>query len=398
MQYPEIILKPGREHSVLRRHPWIFSGAVARIEADAPVRSGETVIVKDSSAVSLAVGAFSPESQIAVRIWDFNPDTLIGDDFFSAKIKSALELRKKMMPSENSFRFVNAECDGLPGLIVDKYENFLVCEFLSAGTEFWKETISGLLSGLSGCSGVYERSDSSSREKEGLPLASGLLCGEKPPEFVHIVENGLKFLVNVRAGHKTGFYLDQRENRRKLALLQSALGKVLNCFSYTGAFSVYALAAGAGSVMNIDSSEDSLELASENLKLNGIDSSKMINVRGDVFTELRKLRDRAESFDTIILDPPKFAESKSHIDKAARAYKDINLLALKLLKPGGNLFTFSCSGNISEELFIKIVASAANDAGRNAVIVQRLFQGPDHPVSLSFPEGLYLKGFHCVVR
>ena len=394
---PEVILKRGREHSILKRHPWIFSGGIAEIRAEEPLVSGETVVVKDSSGVSLAVGAFSPESQITVRIWDFNPETVIGKDFFAARIASALSIRKKILPEENSFRLINAESDFLPGIIADKYENFIVCEFLSAGAEFWKKTIAELLMELTGVSGIYERSESAARTKEGLPSSAGLLAGEEPPALINIKENGLAFAVNVRSGHKTGFYLDQRENRRILGSLGNKLGKVLNCFSYTGAFSVYALASGAEQVFNIESSEDALNTAVENLKLNNIAPEEMINIKGDVFTELRKLRDRGEFFDTVILDPPKLAESKSQVDKAARAYKDINLLAFKLLNPGGSLFTFSCSGNIPEELFVKIVASAASDAGKSARIVQRLFQGPDHPVPVTFPEGLYLKGFHCAV-
>ena len=393
----DIILKHGREHTVLKRHPWIFSGAIAQIVSENSPAAGETVLVKDVSGKALAVGAFSPESQIAVRVWDFDPSAVIGEDFFTARILSALALRKKLLPEEKSFRLINAESDFLPGIIADKYEDFIVCEFLSAGAEFWKKTITDVLMKSTGAAAVYERSESASRTKEGLPPSTGLLAGEEPPPLITIKENNLSFAVNVRSGHKTGFYLDQRENRRIVASLGKRLGKVLNCFSYTGAFSVYALAAGAEQVFNIDSSEDALDTSLENLRLNNISADKMLNIKGDAFFELRKLRDRGESFDTIILDPPKLAESKSQIDKAARAYKDINLLAFKLLKPGGSLFTFSCSGNISDELFVKIVAGAASDARKNAMIVQRLFQGPDHPVPVSFPEGLYLKGLHCTV-
>lgn len=393
----DIILKQGREHTVLKRHPWIFSGAIEKVVTDDNPFAGETVIVKDCSGKALAVGAFSPESQIAVRIWDYDPATVIGEEFFASRIESALALRKKLLPEENSFRLVSSESDHLPGVIADKYEDFVVCEFLSAGAEFWKKTIADALMKATGAKAVYERSESSARSKEGLQPSSGLIVGEEPPSLIKISENGLKFAVDVRSGHKTGFYLDQRENRRIVSTFGNKLGRVLNCFSYTGAFSVYALAAGAEEVINIDSSEDALNTSLENLKLNNIPQDKIANIRGDVFTELRKLRDRGESFDTIILDPPKLAESKSQVDKAARAYKDINLLGFKLLRPGGSLFTFSCSGNITEELFIKIVAGAASDARKNAMIVQRLFQGPDHPVPVSFPEGLYLKGLHCMI-
>ena len=312
-------------------------------------------------------------------------------------MRIAILLRKEIHlidPLNNSCRLVHAESDGLPGLIVDQYGNHLVVQFLTAAIEPWRDVIIQSLAKLTGVRNIYERSDVDVRKLEGLEEWVGVLLGEEPPERVEIIENGLKFLVDIEHGQKTGFYLDQRNNRT--ALSEFAEGRsILNCFSYTGGFTVYGLRAGAESVLSIDSSQDANDLALKNIRLNRLDESKAHFITGDVFKELRALRDSGQSFDLIVLDPPKFAATAAQADKAARGYKDINLLAFKLLKPGGTLFTFSCSGGVSRELFRKIVADAALDAGVNAAIIRQLSQGPDHPIALNFPEGEYLKGLVC---
>ncbi|MFH1197208.1 MAG: class I SAM-dependent methyltransferase [bacterium] len=388
-----IKLKPGREKSLKRKHPWIFSGAIDKVNGNP--NNGETVDVFSSRNEWLGKGAYSSESQIRVRMWTFDELNAIDREFFVQKIQSAFQLRKTILNTEtNAFRIINSESDGLPGLIVDMYAGYLVCQFLSAGAEFWKKEIVNSIQEIIPSKGIYERSDVDVRAKEGLHPITSVLAGEEPPDIFKITENGNKFLVDVKRGHKTGFYLDQRDNRATLA--KFAEGKhILNCFSYTGGFSVYALKANAAKVTNIDSSADALSLLDRNIELNNLDKNKNENVEGDVFKILRKYRDENRLFDLVILDPPKFIESKSNLDKAARGYKDINMLAFKILKPGGTLFTFSCSGLMERELFQKVVSDAALDAGRDAKIVNWLTQSSDHPCSLNFPEGLYLKGLIC---
>jgi 23S rRNA (cytosine1962-C5)-methyltransferase len=386
---------------VWRLHPWIFSGAVGSVEGQP--EPGETVEVTSVDGTQLAVGAYSPQSQIVVRVWDFEASTPINRDFFRGRLERALALRRSLgMPGslggkpDAAGRLVNAESDGLPGLVVDRYGDFLVCQFLSAGAEAWKNEVVALLYEMAPCRGIYERSDVDVREKEGLPPVTGLLAGSAPGDLVEIEEGGCRFWVDVLRGHKTGFYLDQRENRAIVG--QLAQGReVLNCFAYTGGFGIYALRGGATRLTNVESSAPSLDLAGRNLELNGLDPSLAENVEGDVFHVLRRYRDARRQFDLIVLDPPKFAESHNQIEGATRGYKDINLLALKLLRPGGLLATFSCSGLITPDLFQKIVAGAALDAGRDAQILRRLSQSPDHPVALNFPEGEYLKGLICRV-
>ena len=394
---PSVKLKKGRDKSFNRKHPWIFSGAIDSVK---DVNSnGETVDIISGDGKFLGYGSYSSHSQISVRVLSFNPEEKINLDFFQKRIKNAAEFRKQIITDKttNAFRVVNAESDSLPGLVVDKYGDYLVCQFLSAGAEFWKKEIVEILVSLFNPTGIFERSDVEVREKEGLLPSKGVLFGKEPDELIEIIENGNKFFVDVNLGHKTGFYLDQRDNRKILE--QFASGKeILNCFSYTGGFSVYAVKAGASKVINVDSSAESLVLAEKNFFLNGIDSSKFENTHDDVFKYLRKLRDTNRQFDVIILDPPKFAESVSQIDKAARGYKDINLLALKLLKKNGLLFTFSCSGHIVPDLFKKIIADAAADAEREVHILKYLTQSPDHTMLTSFPEGLYLKGLICKVN
>jgi len=397
-----VFLKPGREKSLLRRHPWIFSGAVLRMDEEpAP---GGTVELLSFNGDFLARAAYSPTSQIRARAWSFE-DEPIDADFFGKKIRAALNARQRLNVEgrTNAFRLIHAESDGLPGLIVDRYGDVLVLQSLTTGSEFWKETFANILVEETGVETIYERSDADVRELEGLEPKIGLLRGTVPQLPITISENGLQFKVNLAEGHKTGFYLDQRDNRLRVRELAKDRD-VLDCFCYTGGFAVNALAGGAGSVVAVDASAGALALGRENASLNGqppqraaLSVSKGQEwIEGDVFQLLRKFRDESRSFDMIVLDPPKFAPTAAQAEKAARGYKDINLLAFKLLRSGGILVTFSCSGGVDAALFQKIVASAALDAGVEAQIVEHLSQAADHPVALNFPEGAYLKGLVCV--
>ena len=388
-----VILKPGREKSLLRRHPWIFSGAVQHVEEE-PV-SGGTVDLLSSDQQFLARASYSPTSQIRARVWTFEEEP-VDTDFFRQKIRSAIQSRDtwNLTPDTDSYRLIYAESDGIPGLIVDRYGDVLVLQSLTAGSEYWKETIADLLLEETGLSTIYERSDADVRELEGLETRTGVLRGSISNLQFSILEHGLRYLVNLQHGHKTGSYLDQRENRLRVRVL--AKDKyVLDCFCYTGGFTVNALTGGAKSVLSIDSSADALALCKENLALNNLDASRQTSLEGDVFQLLRRFRDENRSFDMIILDPPKFAPTAAQAERAARGYKDINLLAFKLLRSNGILVTFSCSGGVDAGLFQKIVAGAALDAGVEAQIIEHLSQGADHPVSLHFPEGAYLKGLIC---
>jgi len=390
-------LKKNRQKSLERKHPWVFSGAIDQIK-EIP-RNGETVKVISFDGKFLGWAAYSTKSQISLRIWSFKESEIINSTFFKEKFLQSLELRKQIIEisNTNAYRLINAESDAFPGLIVDKYNDFIVCQFLSAGAEFWKQEIVNELSALLNPSGIYERSDVEVRGKEGLDPVSGVLFGETPPDFVEIIENGIKFFVDIKNGHKTGFYLDQRDNR-KLIEIYSCEKEILNCFSYTGGFSAYAIKGGAVKITNVDSSLDALSLTEKNFLLNNIDSSKYENVADDVFKYLRKLRDANKHFDIIILDPPKFAESASQVEKASRGYKDINLLAIKLLNTNGLLVTFSCSGHITRDLFSKIISDAALDSGKTVHIIKHLTQSSDHTMLTSFPESLYLKGLICKVN
>lgn len=390
-----IVLKAGREKSLLRRHPWIFSGAIHH--ADEPsVASGGTVDLLSFNKQFLARAAYSPNSQIRARVWTFE-DEPIDKEFFRRRIRAALRSRDtwQLTPDTDSYRLLYAESDGIPGLIVDRYANVLVLQSLTAGTEYWKDTIVDVLLEETGLSTIYERSDADVRELEGLEPRVGILRGAAPQLPITIYEHSLKFIVNFAQGHKTGFYLDQRNNRLRVRELAKDKD-VLDCFCYTGGFSVNALAGGAKSVLSVDSSGEALALCKENVFLNQLDATRHAVLEGDVFHLLRKFRDEGRSFDMVILDPPKFAPTAAHAEKATRAYKDINLLAFKLLRPGGVLVTFSCSGGVDSALFQKIIAGAALDAGAEAQIVEHLSQGPDHPVALQFPEGAYLKGLICL--
>lgn len=390
MLMKSIYLKERREKSVLNRHPWIFSGAIGRVEGEP--EAGETVVVRTQSGDALGLAAYSPKSSIRARVWTLNPADNIDSGFFQSRIERSIGRREASVPQgeTNTLRLVNAESDGLPGVVVDRYDDVLVVQFLTAGAEFWRDTIVEVLEKVNGLKTIIERSDVDVRQLEGLAPRMGVLAGQDPG-LVEILENGLKFKVDVLHGQKTGFYIDQRGNRKQVGEL-AAGREVLNCFCYTGGFSVYALAGGATWVTSVDSSGEAIKLGQENVIMNDLSVDKTEWIEGDVFKVLRTMRDQGRSFDMVILDPPKFAPTAAQVERAARGYKDINLLGLKLLRPGGILATFSCSGGISAELFQKIVAGAAVDAGVDARIIQSLTQGPDHPVALGFPEGAYLKG------
>jgi 23S rRNA (cytosine1962-C5)-methyltransferase len=388
---PQLTLKPGRERSLLRRHPWVFSGAIAEVRGS--VQSGGTVEIRGADGRFLAWAAYSPASQIRARAWSFDEAEVPGPDLFEKRIETALALRRAQVPPEttNALRLVHGESDGLPGLVADRYADTLVVQLLSAGCERWREALIGILREQSGCARVHERSDTDGRELEGFAVSTGLIAGTAADGPLRIVENGIQYEVDVAAGQKTGFYLDQRDNRARVRTLADGR-EMLNCFSYTGGFTLSALAGGARSVLSIDSSAPALELAKRNLALNGVEANRAEWLEADVFGALRKLRTEGRQFDFIVLDPPKFAPTPKDAERAARGYKDINLNALKLLRPGGLLATFSCSGGVSPELFQKIVAGAAADAGVSLLLRERYRAAPDHPVRIEFPEGEYLKG------
>ena len=384
-----IRLRAGKERSLLRRHPWVFQGSVEKGKADA----GETVRVESDSGQFLCWASFSPSSMIRVRAWSFDEAERIDADFFDRRVRTAIAVRERMPIVSNARRLIHGEADGLPGLIVDRYDDTLVAQFLSAGTERWKDTIADSLLAATGLTRLFERSDSGVRQLEGLPPVTGWLRGEGHTELT-IEEHEWKLTLDVQEGHKTGYYLDQRDNRKKFAetVRQYGLQRVLNCYCYTGGFSVAALAGGAAEVTSVDSSAPALARASAHVTLNGFDPARHTALDADVNQTLRDFLKQGRTFDAIVLDPPKFAPTAAHAERAARAYKDINRLAFKLLEPGGVLFTFSCSGGISADLFHKIVASAGADAGVDGFILERLGGAPDHPMTLEFPEGEYLKG------
>jgi 23S rRNA (cytosine1962-C5)-methyltransferase len=384
-----IRLAEGKERSLLRRHPWVFAGSIARGKADA----GETVRVEAADGRFLAWGAFSPSSQIRVRAWSFDEAERIDHAFFKRRVARALALRERLAPASDGVRLIHGEADGLPGLIVDRYGEVLSAQFLAAGTERWREALADVLMAATGAARLYERSDSGVRALEGLEPRSGWLRGEGE-SALRIREHGWQLALDVAQGHKTGFYLDQRDNRQRFSQWVRTLGitRVLNCYSYTGGFSVAALAGGAAQVTSVDSSAPALAQAVANVSLNGFDGTRHSTQDADVNAFLRARLADGERYDAIVLDPPKFAPSAAHAERAARAYKDINRLGFKLLAPGGLLLTFSCSGGIGAELFHKIVAGAAADAGVDGAILARLEGAPDHPTTMAFPEGEYLKG------
>jgi len=395
-----IFTKPGKEKSLLRRHPWIYSSAIARVEGSPG--SGETVEVWSADGRFLAWAAYSPASTIRARAWSFSEGDRVTAELLAERVGTAIERRAALAEVTTAVRLVFGEADGLPGLIVDRYADQLVMQFQSAGVDAWREVLINALLAATGCRDVFDRSDSATRVREGLPALSGVLRGVEPAPQIEVHEHGLRFWVDVRRGHKTGFYVDQRNNRRLARdlvagrVLQTGRGlRGLNCFCYTGGFSIAMLAGGAEFVHSIDSSADALRLASEHAQLNGIDAARACWEEADVFSALRALKG-SPPFDLIVLDPPKFASSHHHVERAARAYKDINLSALRLLAPGGSLLTFSCSGAIDVDLFQKIVAGAVIDARTDMWLVGRLGAGADHPLMMTVPESEYLKGLHLI--
>ncbi|EHD0097569.1 methyltransferase domain-containing protein [Vibrio vulnificus] len=392
-----IYLVKGREKSVVRRHPWIFSRGIDRVEGNPQL--GETVDVYGHDGKWLAKAAYSPESQIRARVWSFEKQD-INKAFFVKRIQDAQLLREDVIERDGltGYRLIAAESDGMPGVTIDRYQNFFVCQHLSAGAEHQKQNIVDALIEVFPDCNVYERSDVSVRKKEGLQETTGVLHGEMPPKSVVIEENGVKISVDIVGGHKTGFYLDQRDSRQQ-AMKYVKDKEVLNCFSYTGGFGLYALKGGAKRVINADVSQPALDTAKFNAELNAFDISKKraVFLNADVFKLLREYRDQGTKFDVVIMDPPKFAESKAQLNGACRGYKDINMLAMQILNPGGTLLTYSCSGLMDQVLFQKIIADAAVDAGRSVKFVERFEQAADHPTDTAYPEGFYLKGFACKV-
>ncbi len=386
---PTLTLRPGRERSLQQRHPWIFSGSIATIEGTPA--AGDTVAILAADGTRMALAGYSPESQISARVWSFDIHAVIDAKFFAQRVLHAVETRAHGVTDGTGVRLLHGEADGLPGVVADRYGDVVVLQLTSAGAERWRKSIAEALAAATGARCVFERSDAEVRTLEGLPPRCGAIIGTLP-EQVTLVEHGLAYRVDVALGQKTGFYLDQRDNR--CLVRRHANGKrVLNAFCYTGGFTLAALAGHARAVVSIDSSADALTLARENIARNPtLVPAQAEWIEGDVFFELRRLRNDGATFDFIVLDPPKFAPTAAHVQRAARAYKDINLLAFKLLAPGGLLATFSCSGAVSADLFQKIVAGAAVDARADTTIVQRLSASADHPVALHFPEGDYLKG------
>ena len=384
-----IRLREGKERSLQRRHPWIFESAIAKGSAD----SGETVRVDSHDGKFLAWAAFSPTSKIRARVWSFDEAQRIDAPFFIAACAHSIRARARFDIKSDSMRLIHGDADGLPGLIVDRYGDTLVAQFLSSGAERWKDVLADALLAETGLTKLYERSDASSRALEGLPESTGWLRGSGEVELV-LQEHDWQLALNIAEGHKTGFYLDQRDSRKRFADYAQRLKfqRVLNCFCYTGGFTVAALSGGAAHVTSIDSSAPAIEKAAANVALNGFASERATFMDADVNASLRQFIADGKTFDAIVLDPPKFAPTVAHAERAARAYKDINRLAFKLLEPGGVLFTYSCSGGISADLFHKIVAGAGMDAQVDGYITERMGGAPDHPMTINFPEGEYLKG------
>ncbi|MGE0484150.1 MAG: class I SAM-dependent rRNA methyltransferase [Gammaproteobacteria bacterium] len=385
-----VVLKPGRDKSLRRRHPWVFSGAIARVEGGP--QPGDTVEVVASEGAFLGRGAYSPRSQIRVRVLSFDDNVAVDEVLIAGRLQAALDYRERLFPVRpDGVRLVNGEADGLPGVVVDRYGDCAVLQCTATSAERWREVIADGLVASGGCTSVYERSDAEVRELEGLAARRGLLRGAEPPPLIEVVEGGARYRVDVRGGHKTGFYLDQRDNRARLATL-AAGREVLDVFSYTGGFSCAALAGGATRVTAIDSSHEALERARDNVAASGFAADAVEWLEGDAFASLRALHAAGRRFDVVVLDPPKFAPTAKHVQRAARAYKDVNLWALRLLRAGGTVLTFSCSAAVEPALFQSIVAGAALDAPCDGRIAAALQAAADHPVALNFPEAAYLKG------
>ena len=383
-----LVLRPGKERSLIHRHPWVYPGSIARVEGR--VASGTLMRVESSDGRFLAWGAYSPDSTLRARMWSFVESEHPDEAWLQARLDEAIRRRAPLAARTDAVRLVFGEADRLPGLILDRYRDQLVVQFLAAGVEAWREPILAMLPFLTGCRDIYERSDAAARSREGLAPREGVVSGRQPDEAVEVCEDGVRYQVDVRHGHKTGFYIDQRDNRQMLAAL--AAGRtVLNCFCYTGGFTLAALKAGAREAWSIDSSADALVRARTQQHLNGLAAPSRW-IEGDGFDQMKAMLAEGRRFDLIVLDPPKFAPSSQHVERAARAYKQLNMHALRLLNPSGSLLTFSCSGAVSVDLFQKIVAGAVFDARVDVQMVKRLQAGEDHPVLMTHPEGEYLKG------
>jgi 23S rRNA (cytosine1962-C5)-methyltransferase len=387
---PKLWLKQGREKSLRRKHPWVFSGAIERVEGAPGV--GDAVDVVTASGEFLARAAYSPASQIRARVWTFAPGEAVDAAFLRRRLQRAVESRRRlgMLDEQGACRLVFSESDGLPGLIVDRYAHYLVCQFLSAGADVWRSTIASLLVEICSPHGIYERSEGGARHKEGLPSQRGVLAGEEPPREIEVLAGGARLVIDVVSGQKTGAYLDQQRNRKRVAAYARD-AEVLDAFAYTGGFAIACLRSAARSATLIDSSADALALAERETAANDV-ADRCTFVVANVFDELRALRQTGRQFDLVVLDPPKFVHSAEQVNAGSRGYKDINMLALQLVRSGGALATFSCSGHVDALLFQKIIAGAVLDAGRTAQILERLSQPADHPVATEFPEAEYLKG------
>lgn len=396
-------MKKGKERSLLRRHPWVYDTAVQRLQGKAT--SGDTVRALSYDGRFLAWAAYSKDSALRARCWTFNEEEKIDSDWIESKIHKALAARAALFGRTSAVRVIFGEADQLPGLVVDRYGDWFVTQFQAAGVEAFREVIADCLMKEPGIRGVFDRSDAATRHREGLELRVEVLRGEEPPQEIEVTEDGVRYGVDVRIGHKTGFYIDQRENRFLAQRLAKEFKqkhgrgmRALNCFCYTGGFSLALLAGGAQEVISVDSSAEALAMAARNAQRNGFDNQSTRWVQADVFEYLRQARENGEVFDLVILDPPKFASSHRHIDRAARAYKDINLNGLRLVAPGGELLTFSCSGAMDVDLFQKVIAGAVIDSKREAWMIARLGAGADHPLMMTCPEGEYLKGLQLVLR
>ena len=399
----DLILKKGKERSLLRRHPWVYDTAVQKLSGKPA--NGETVCVRNADKRFLAWAAYSEASTLRARCWSFDENEMINRDWIAAKIEKALAARAHLFERTSAVRVIFGEADQLPGLVVDRYGDWVVTQFQAAGVEAWREDIADILMQQPGIKGIFDRSDAATRHREGLTERVETLRGQEPPQEIEVIEDGVRYGVDVRKGHKTGFYIDQRESRllaqRLAAEFKRRHGRgmrALNCFCYTGCFSLALLAGGAAEVVSVDSSEEALAMAARNAARNGFNDERAQWVQADVFEYLRRAREAGETFDLVILDPPKFASSHRHIDRAARAYKDINLNGLRLVAPGGDLLTFSCSGAMDVDLFQKVIAGAVIDSKREAWMVARLGAGCDHPLMMTCPEGEYLKGLQLTLR
>lgn len=399
----DLILKKGKERSLLRRHPWVYDTAVQKLSGKPA--NGETVCVRNADKRFLAWAAYSGASTLRARCWSFDENEMINRDWIAAKIEKALAARAHLFERTSAVRVIFGEADQLPGLVVDRYGDWFVTQFQAAGVEAWREDIADILMQQPGIKGIFDRSDAATRHREGLTERVETLRGQEPPQEIEVIEDGVRYGVDVRKGHKTGFYIDQRESRLLAQRLAAEFKRrhsrgmrALNCFCYTGGFSLALLAGGAAEVVSVDSSEEALAMAARNAARNGFNDERAQWVQADVFEYLRRAREAGETFDLVILDPPKFASSHRHIDRAARAYKDINLNGLRLVAPGGDLLTFSCSGAMDVDLFQKVIAGAVIDSKREAWMVARLGAGCDHPLMMTCPEGEYLKGLQLTLR